>query len=241
MSPFLDQVSVTFFQLAIQFAVTLTVILFACIGMVDGLKFRRVRVRYGVILLGTIRGVPAQLIGGVCILAEVAGIGLLIGYVELLRRYCGANAGCFIATPVTGLFDNVGVILINGGGLFYFIYWLRQRRTEVSPPTDKLSYSLPNVYRYVNCKLALAHEPSLNRPEVERLMEFVEQLAPFVVLSRAKQVMDGKRLNAERLAAVFLMDKQVRDKSPRARIALEAVTEVYVTTKQPSEVPRNRR
>lgn len=240
MPPLHDQSSVTFIQLAAEFVLTLALILFAGMGMVDGLKFRRVRLMYGVIALATIRGLPAQVIGGVCVLAEVASMGLLIDYVERLRRYCGANAGCFVATPVTGLFAEWPLIIGNGIVLFCFFAWLRRRRAEVAAPTDKLSYSLPTVYRYVNDKLALAHEPSMKRPEVEQIMEFVEQHAPFVVLGGAKQVMNGKRLDPDKLAGVFLTDKRFHNKGQRARIALEAVTEAYVATKQLSETPSNR-
>lgn len=235
-----EQPSVTFIQLAAGFTLMLMLILFAGMGIVDGLKFRRVRLRYGVLILATIRGVPAQIIGGICVLAEVAGIGFLIYYVKLLGNYCGANVSCFVVTPVTGLFAEWPLIIGNAIVLFCFFAWLRGRLTEVAAPTDKLAYSLPTVYRYVNGKLALAHEPSMNRPEVEKIMEFVEQHAPFVVLSGAKQVMDDKRIDPDRLAGVFLADKQFHDKGQRTQIALKAVTEAYAATKQPSKPLSNR-
>lgn len=228
-------------QLAAWFMLTLWVILVAIMGVVDGLKFRRVRLRYGAIILATIRGVPAQIIGGLSVLLALGGAALLIGYVDLLRHYCGANAGCFITTPIAGLFANWVVIGGNAIMLFCFILWARQRRAEVSPPTDRLSYSLPSVYRHVNGKLAVAHERAMNRPEVERIMEFVEQLGPFVLVTARKQVMDGKRVDPEKLAGVFLTDKRFRDQGMRARIAVEAVTEAYVVSLQPLKRFRNRR
>jgi hypothetical protein len=77
----------------------------------------------------------------------------------------------------------------------------------------------------------------MSRPEVEQIMEFVEQHAPFVVLGSAKQVMDGNRLDSKKLAAVFLTDKRFRENGVRVRIAVEAVTEAYIVTKQPGETP----
>lgn len=239
MAPLDGQSSVSFIQLAAWFMLTLWVILFAVMGMVDGLKFRRVRLSYGVVILATIRGVPAQIIGVLCILAELAGIGLLIRYIDLLSGYCGANASCFMTTPVMGLFAQWPVIIGNAVALFCFVAWLRRRRAEVSAPTDKLSYSLPNVHRYINSKLAVAHERSMSRLEVEQIMEFVEQHAPFVVLAGAKQVMNGNRLDPEKLSTVFLTEKRFRDQGQRTRIALEAITEAYVATKRSSERPRS--
>lgn len=130
-----------------------------------------------------------------------------------------------------GMFANWAVVVGNVIALFCFVDWARRRRREVAAPTDTLSYSLPTMHRYVNDKLALARERSMNRPEVEQIMEFVEQHAPFVVLSGAKQVMDGKQLNHNKLAAVFLTDERFRNKGQRERIALEAVTEVYVASR----------
>lgn len=233
MGPLRDSSSMaTFLRLAAQFVGALAVILFASMGIVDGLKLRRMRFRYGVVILGTIRGVPAQIIGGLCILAELAGVGLLIGYISLLTHYCGANVGCLITTPIMGLFANWMIIVANVIVWFCFIDWVRRRRAEISSPTDALSYSLPSIYRYVNGKLALAHERAMNRPEVEQIMEFVEQRAPFVAVGGAKQVMNGKNLDPDKLAAAFLTDKKFRTTGQRERIALEAVTEAYVATRQ---------
>lgn len=236
MAPHGDASSVTFIQVTAGFTITLAVILFAIIGIVDGLKFRRIRLRYGVLIFGTLRGVPAQIIGGICVLVEGVGVALLINYIGLLRRYCGVDAGCFVTTPVTGLFA-WPAILGNALVLFCFIYWLRGRHADVSPPSDKLSYSLPSVYQHVNRKLTVAHELRMNRPEVERIMEFVEERTPFVMLVGSKQVMDGRRLNPEKLAAVFLADKRFRDQGQRARIAVEAVTEAYATTRPQLKMP----
>src|SRR5690349_8689548 len=111
MVPLGDVFSVTFMQLAAGFTLALWDILFAAMGIVDGLWFRRVRLRYGVVILATIHGVPAQIVGSICVLAELAGVGLLVVYVELLKRYCGANASCLITTPVTGLFANWAVVV----------------------------------------------------------------------------------------------------------------------------------
>jgi hypothetical protein len=190
--------------------------------------------------VGTIRGVLAQIVGGLCILAEVGGVALLINYIGLLRRYCGVNTGCLVMTPLTELFA-WPAILGNVLVLFCFIYWLRGRHAEVASPTDKLSYSLPYVYQYVNRKLTIAHEPHMNRPEVERIMEFVEERTPFVMLVRSTYVMDGRRLDPEKLAAVFLADKRFREQGERARIAVEAVTEVYTATRPQLKLPGRRR
>jgi hypothetical protein len=226
------QSAAAFVQLAALFMMSLWLILLASMGVVDGLVFRRVRFRYGVVVLGTVRGFGAQLIGILCLFAAVTSVVPAIAYIGLLRRYCGTNAGCFVVTPITGLFAHWSVIGLNVILLFCFVDWVRRRRREVAAPTDAVSFSLPNVHRYVNAKLALARERSMNRPEVERIMEFVDQHAPFVVLSGAKQVMDGKKLDHNKLATVFLADERFRNEGQRERIALEAVTEAYVAARQ---------
>src|SRR5215470_5333843 len=103
MAPPSAHASGSFLQLAAGFVLTLWVILVAAMGIVDGLKFRRVRVRYGPVVLATFRGVPAQIIGGLSILAELGGVALLINCIGLLRHYCGVDAGCFVTTPITAM------------------------------------------------------------------------------------------------------------------------------------------
>ena len=231
--------AVTFQQLASRFVIMLGFILFSSMGIADGLVFRRVRLRYGVVILSTFRGLVAQLIGVVCIFTALFGLYLVGQYVVMLGRYCQGGAGCLVTTPIAGLFAHWMITLAIGAILFCFIVWARSRWAEVAAPTavhtdtTTSSYSLPNIYRNVNDKLALARLPRMNRPEVEQIMEFVEQHAPFVVLSGAKQVMDEKELNQSKLAAVFLTDERFRNKGQRERIALEAVTEAYVATRQP--------
>jgi hypothetical protein len=125
------------------------------------------------------------------------------------------------------------VLVCNALVLFGVIDWLRRRRAETAPPSDDRPYSLPSVHRYVNDKLAVAGEQPMNRVEVEQMMEFVEQHAPFVVLRRVKQFTDGDRLDPKKLARVFGTDERFRDRGQRALIALDAVPEAYVATKQP--------
>lgn len=65
-------------QLAALFVLTQCLVLFAAMSIVDGLIFRRVRFRLGLVILGTVRGVLAQLIGVLCIAAELAGTVFVI-------------------------------------------------------------------------------------------------------------------------------------------------------------------
>ncbi len=235
MAPLHEASSAAFIQLAARFTLSLALIMFSGMGIVDGLIFRRVRLKHGVTTLATIRGFPAQVIGVACVFAELIGLGFLAGYVDLLKHYCGADVGCFVTTPVIGLVAEWPLIIGNSMVLFCFFYWLWRRRAEVAAPSDQLPYSLPSVYRFVNGQLDLFDERPLNHAEVRQIMEYVEQHAPLVVPTGVKQVMEGKRLDPEKLAEVFLADTQFHEKDHRTRIALRAITEAYIATRQPTE------
>jgi hypothetical protein len=226
------QSSAVYTQLALWFTLALWVILLAFMGAVNGLKFRRIPVRHGVDILWIIRGEPARIIGGFCVLLEVVGAGLLINYLRLLTNFCGTNAGCFVTTPLIVL-SAWPILLFNALVVGCFILWLRGRHTDIAPHIGTFTYSFPTVYHGVNSRLAIVHERSMNRHEVEQIMAFVEQQAPLAIRNDAEQVMDGKRPNAKKLAAVLLTDARFREKGRRVRVAVGEVTDVYVRVKQP--------
>lgn len=180
MPPPRDQSAAVFAQFAALFTVMVTVIPVAGMGMVNGLRFRWVFLG-----LGTVRGVPAQIIGGLCVLAEAGGVALLVNYIGLLSRYCGTSTGCFVMTPIASLLANWPAIIWIAMVEFVFIRWARLRHEELVVLTGAYSFVLPSVHHYVNGTLTLSHERRMSRPEVRQIMDFVKQHASAVVLGKA--------------------------------------------------------
>jgi hypothetical protein len=204
--------------------------LFAIMGVVDGLIYKRVTFQYqGDKQVYT--GRWAQTIGWLSVVLAVVCLGILGLYILTLTLYCEQSVVCYVSMPFRSIFFAWPVPIGYLGLTMIFVIWGRLRRkgldfVPITPfPSTPSSASLESL---VNERLGAAHQSPMNRQQLQNLYDKIETLVSLVLLRSRKSVTKDGLIDPERVATVILATSDYLDKGKQLEIAVRVIVEEQV-------------